>query len=272
MESARWNGREEIRRVIGVTASPVHGCGASSDRAPCSSQFRKSEDCNARYHSASTSRAIAMNGPLGACSVKEQLASHCSYISGSGSWRTVSSRIVRLRSNPIASGVVFRLRRRRRPSDASRAASSWLQTWAGRISGHLEIQSEAIGQGPMIIPVERDQVQLDGLQVSDQQLQRSEPLERRHRLEIAAAAGAGLHLMLLSALVRGQRAEMLVVPFPTVNAVQPLNLPVRGAAAATQPPTAVETTTLRHDGPRAADGAIACLPMQWQLSFDLAAA
>jgi len=73
-----WNPRAVPRVTWEMRGGPVYWFGASSDRAPCWSQFRKSDDCNASCHSANTSRAIAMNGPLGAWRMKEQFASHCS--------------------------------------------------------------------------------------------------------------------------------------------------------------------------------------------------
>lgn len=84
---------------------------------------------------------MARIGPLGLNSSSslpdpadesERSRSQPSNASGSGSSHTVSSNNRRLITIPIESGLVFRLRWRRRPSEASSAASSGRQMSAGR--------------------------------------------------------------------------------------------------------------------------------------------
>jgi hypothetical protein len=147
---SRWAARyaddyaqmEEIRRcrVSQDEVTPAH---ASSDGAPCSSQLLNTADDCARCQSERTSSAIARSGPLGVSLVTQRLSSHCSYVSGSGSCCTVSSSRVRFKDMPMASGVVSRLRLRRRPSEASRALRSWLHSSAGRTIDDLELQRES---------------------------------------------------------------------------------------------------------------------------------
>ena len=105
---------------------------ASSDGAPLSSQLRNAGDVCAWRQSERRSSAIARAGPVPAGEERHRSSSQLSNSSGSGSSRTVSSRSPRLISKPMLSGVVLRLRRRRRPSDASRALRSCPQTCAGR--------------------------------------------------------------------------------------------------------------------------------------------
>jgi len=75
-------------------------------------------------HSARTSSAIARTGPLAGSPERHRSSSQPSKASGAGSSRTVSSSSRRLIAIPIASGLVPRLRRRRRPPDASSAISN----------------------------------------------------------------------------------------------------------------------------------------------------
>src|SRR5215203_4094850 len=147
---SRWAARyahdyglmKEIRRCR-VSQDGVTLAHASSDGAPCRSQVLNTADDWARCQSERMSSAMARSGPLGVSLVMQRHSSHCSYVSGSGSCCSVSSRRLRFKDMPIASGVVSRLRLRRRPSEASRALRSWLQSSAGRTVDDLELQREA---------------------------------------------------------------------------------------------------------------------------------
>jgi hypothetical protein len=120
---------------------------------------------------------MARSGPLGVSVVTQRLSNHSSYVSGSGSYRTVSSRRVRFKDSPIASGVVSRLRLRRRPSDASRALRSRLQSSAGRTIHDVELEHETGGMRTAESTIQSYQVELHGLQILKQQLQGRKPLQ-----------------------------------------------------------------------------------------------
>jgi len=106
----------------------------SSDGAPAINHVWKSAETAANRHSATMSRAMARSAPIEAFwdPVRHRSRSHTSKTSGSGSASLARASSQRLSDIPIASGVVSRLRRRRRPSEASSAARRARQTSAGR--------------------------------------------------------------------------------------------------------------------------------------------
>src|SRR5919112_1101677 len=187
---------------------------------------------------------MARSGPLGVSLVTQRPSNHSSYLSGSGSCCTVSSRRARFNDIPIASGVVLRLRLRRRPSDASRALRSRLQSSAGRTIDDLDLQHETGVSRTCESPVQSNQVELHGLQILEQQLESREPLQGCERLQITFAGGARLHLQYFPLPIGFQRSEALVLSLAAVNAMQPRHLPLRRAAPAPEPTASIETAPL----------------------------
>src|SRR5215203_2247925 len=121
----------------------------------------------------------------------------------------------------------------------------------------------------MIASLQRYQVQLDRLQILQQQLERGKALQTGHRFEITMAGLAGLHLEQLSRFIRRQRAELPVIRLATIDAVEPLDLPVGGAASASEPTAAIQPPPLRQHRPGGADWAIAFRPVMWQETLEL---
>jgi hypothetical protein len=243
---------------------------ASSDGAPCSSQLRNTaEDC-ARCQSESTSSAMARSGPLGVSPLTQRLRSHSSYVSGSGSCCTVSSRRVRFKDIPMASGVVFRLRFRRRPSETSRALRSLLQSSAGRTIDDLQLQYEAAFARAGESPIQSYQIELHRLQILKQQLESREPLQGCDRLEITFAGSTRLHLQHFSLTIGFQCSEAPVVSFAAKDAIQPRHLPLGRAAAAAEPPASIQPAPLGQSRPRRAYGAVPVLPGRGYPAFQLA--
>jgi hypothetical protein len=119
-------------RAAAVLPYQASAAAASSDGAPWESQIWKEGDANANRHSCSKSSAMACTGPLHKPAARHFCNNQFSNASGAGSSCTAWARRSRLTVMPMASGVVSRFRRLRRPSDASSAANSWRQTSAGR--------------------------------------------------------------------------------------------------------------------------------------------
>src|SRR6185295_11996418 len=112
--------------------------------------------------------------------------------------------MARLIAIPIESGVVFRFRLRRRPSEASSAARSCLQMSAGRMVGDSYVELEAALHRPAVAPLQRYQVELDRFQILQQQLDGGKALEAGERFEVSPTGGTGLHLEQLSTIIRLQ--------------------------------------------------------------------
>src|SRR5215218_4611945 len=121
----------------------------------------------------------------------------------------------------------------------------------------------------MIASLQRYQVQLDRLEILQQQLQRGKALQAGHRFEITMAGLAGLHLEQLSRFIGRQRAELPVIPLATIDAVEPLDLPIGGTASASEPTAAIQPPPLRQHRPGGADWAIAFGPVMWQETLEL---
>src|SRR5262245_22778834 len=113
---------------------------ASSEGAPRSSQLLNSRLTWAKRQSSKIVLAIADTAPdvSVASHAAPRCSSHDSKASGSGSSWTALSSNSRLRARPIASAVWSRLRLRRRPSEASSAASKAAQISAGRNIGNAD--------------------------------------------------------------------------------------------------------------------------------------
>src|SRR3954464_5297069 len=113
----------------------------------------------------------------------------------------------------------------------------------------------------MISSFQRYQVQLDRLQILQQQLEGLKALETGDRLEITMAGLAGLHLQQLSRCVGRQRTELPVVSLATIDAVEPLDLPVGCTASAPEPAAAIQPPPRGQHRPGGADWAVAFGPV-----------
>ena len=166
---------------------------------------------------------------------------------------------------PIESGVVLRFRLRRRPSEASSAVSSWLQTSAGRTIDHLDVERESLLHRTPVLALQCDQIKLDGLEILEQKVQGRQTLQTGDGFEVSPAARAGLHLDSLRAGVRFQRSQFLMVALTAVDTEEPGDLPVGGAATASQSAASIQSSALGEQRPGSAYRAITRLPVAWQL-------
>ena len=159
-------------------------------------------------------------------------------------------------------GVVFRFRLRRRPSEASRAARSRLQmvggsAWPSESSGRPALKPLFRGRRSPA-PALPGRARLSRHPAAA--TRRRESLQRGDRFQITPATGAGLQLS-VSPVVRHQGSQLLMLPFATIDAEEPLDLPLCRAAAAPKPATAIETSPLCENRPGRANRTVAVRPV-----------
>src|SRR5262249_51325533 len=156
----------------------------------------------------------------------------------------------RFMARPMASGVVLRLRRRRRPSEASKVASNWRQTSAGRnvdMTGfpysadsdmptkygtlacgrgdQATCQRIAWALGARITAVERCHVERNRGEVLQSDGIGWQCLERGMRFEVALACCTGIDLACSAVLLRQQHTQALMDHFAAVGTAQPGRAP-----------------------------------------------
>src|SRR6267378_1122383 len=256
---------------------------ASSEGAPWTSQSRNDPAPRAMRHSSKIDNAIARMPPSAGPAAAHCSSSHASKSSGSGSAATARSSRSRLMASPITSGVVSRLRRFRRPSDASTAASSSRQTspglggwWrlvedgGGVMFSHppptstnfhnLQFQTESRPLGPMIATIKRRDVQGDGRDIVQQHAPPGQLAHRGLRFHISLTRVAHLDLARGLPVLGRQISQILVTRFGAEGTAQPGHLPTDAAPPAPQPTLPLEPAELRERGPGAAQGTIAFPP------------
>src|SRR5437867_4194238 len=127
-------------------------------------------------------------------------------------------------------------------------------------SNQAHLQHEAALLRTAVTPLHRHQIELDGFEITEEELERRDSLQSCDRLEVPAAAGASLHPQGLPSVLGYQGPQPFVLPLAAINAVQPLDLPRSGAARAPEPATAIESAALGKNRPGRADRTIAVGP------------